>query len=91
MIRVSSSRIRPLDESMLRRGGCIGVGSKAGVMEADLTYFDLGRVSTPDGPGGDSDARVSIMGEKGTLASKPYGCATLYEIFQHGIKVAKEE
>jgi len=90
VIKVSSSRIRPLNESMLRRSGCIEVSSKAGVMEADLTYLDLGRVSTPDGPGGDSDARVSIMGEKGTLVSKPFGCATLYEIFQHGIKTSND-
>ena len=57
-------------------------------MEADLSYFDSRRVSTPDGPDGDGpDARVSILGEEGKLTAKPFGCSTLYECFQHGMKV----
>ena len=56
------------------------------MMEADLTYFDWRHVSTPDA-GGDSAARVSILGERGTLASRPSGCSTLYEMFMHGMKV----
>jgi len=66
------------------------VGFKADTMEADLTYFNSDRVSTPEGPDGDNDTRVSIMGEKGTLAARPNGCATLYEIFQHGKKASND-
>ena len=63
------------------------MGTKNGPMEADLTYLDPSRVSTPDGPEGDHDARVSVMGEKKELAAKPAGCASLYEIFLRGMKV----
>ena len=67
------------------------VGSNVGIMEADLSYFDSRRVSTPDGPDGDGpDARVSILGEEGKLTAKPFGCSTLYECFQHGMKVGTD-
>merc|ERR1719193_1951306 len=60
------------------------------MMEADLTYFDMRHVSTPDGPGGDTHARVSIMGDKGSLAARPSGCSTLYEVFLHGMKASSD-
>jgi len=65
------------------------MGTKSGPMEADLTYLDPCRVSTPDGPEGDHDARISVMGEK-ELAAKPAGCSSLYEIFLRGLKVSND-
>lgn len=59
-------------------------------MEADLAYLDPRHVSTPDGPDGDCHARVSVLGDKGSLAARPFGCSTLYEMFQHGVKASSD-
>ncbi len=56
-------------------------------MEADLSYLDPLRVSSPDPAGGGDSARVSVLPDAETKGDKPWGCSSLYEIFLRGIQV----